>query len=81
MTISTDLAPDAAPGEFLGVWRFVTNAGTTAGSALIGSLAELFSLSMAPLVMGTFGILVAVAVSFFMDETRQTHHLRDEGSL
>jgi MFS family permease len=71
MTISTDLAPDFAPGEFLGVWRFVTNTGTIAGSALVGSIAELFSLSIAPLVMGASGICIAAAMFFFMDEPRQ----------
>lgn len=81
MTISTDLAPDFAPGEFLGIWRFVTNTGTIAGSALVGTIAELFSLSIAPLVIGTCGIFVAVAIFFFMDESRQKHHLPDKGRV
>lgn len=72
MTISTDLAPDFAPGEFLGIWRFVTNSGTTAGAALVGSFAELFSLSVAPVVMGVSGICIAVAIFLFMDESRQS---------
>jgi MFS family permease len=78
MTISSDLAPDFAPGEFLGAWRFVTNSGTIAGSALVGYVAELFSLAIAPLVTGVFGIGIAVAIFFFMDESRQPQHVLDK---
>jgi MFS family permease len=71
MTISSDLAPDFAPGEFLGVWRVVTNAGAIAGSALVGSIAEIFALSVAPVVMGASGIGIAAAMLFFMDDSKQ----------
>ncbi len=71
MTISSDLAPDFAPGEFLGIWRFVTNVGTTSGAALVGLIADMFALSVAPVVMGVSGIGIAAAMLLFMDESKQ----------
>jgi MFS family permease len=56
MTISADLAPRDAAGEFIGIWRFITDIGMFFGPALAGVIAAGFGLSIAPLAMAAIGL-------------------------
>ncbi len=62
MTLSTDYAPDAAAGRFLGIWRTIGDAGTTIGPILIGALGAAVSLALAPLIVAGLGLVGALAL-------------------
>ncbi len=69
LTMSGDLAPKENPGDFIGVWRLITDGGASAGPLSISAIAQTTSLSLAALVavgIGLFGALVAI---FFMRDT------------
>jgi MFS family permease len=55
MTIGTDLAPDGAVSEFIGLWRLFGDVGTTAGPAVIGALAGAGGLGLAITVAALVG--------------------------
>ena len=69
MTLGADLAPREAMGEFLGVWRLIGDSGSLAGPLLVGSVADLLSLTPAILAIGAIGILAASILGFFVPET------------
>jgi MFS family permease len=69
MTLGTDLAPPGARGEFLGVWRFIGDGGTTGAPLIIGSVADLVGLQIAPLVMSGSGLIAVFIFAFFVPET------------
>lgn len=74
MTIGTDLAPLHRRGEFLGVWRLLSDLGSTGAPLLIGGLTKLCTLAAA--TFSAAGIGVAGLILFlFVRETRQPHHV------
>ena len=75
MTLGADLAPREAMGEFLGVWRLIGDTGSLAGPLLVGSVADLLSLTPAILAIGAIGILAASILGFFVPETLQQQPL------
>lgn len=56
MIIGVSLAPDRHAGQFLSMWRFITDAGLSLGPFLVGLVAAAFSLSLAPYVIACIGI-------------------------
>lgn len=68
MTLSTDYAPAENPSEFIGVWRFVVDAGTTGGPFLVGLVATALSLTGAAFVVGALGISGAFVMTFLVRE-------------
>jgi MFS family permease len=68
MTLSTDYAPAENPGEFIGVWRFIVDAGTTGGPFLVGILATALSLTGAAFVVGMLGISGAFVLTVLVPE-------------
>lgn len=69
MTLGADLAPRDAMGEFLGVWRLIGDSGALGGPLLVGSLADLLSLTPAILAIAAIGMLSAGILGFFVPET------------
>ncbi len=69
MTLGADLAPKNAMGEFLGIWRLIGDGGALGGPLLVGSLADLLSLTPAILAIATIGLLAAGVLGFFVPET------------
>lgn len=55
MTLGLDLAPDGRQGEFLGLWRFIGDVGSTTGPLLVGGLAGLLGLSPAAIAVAVIG--------------------------
>lgn len=55
MTIGLDLAPRNRQSEFLGMWRFIGDVGSTAGPLVIGGLAEALGLSASSVVLAAVG--------------------------
>lgn len=75
MTMGTDLAPPVRRGEFLGVWRLISDLGLTGGPLLIGGLTAVATLAAATLTsaaLGAAGLVLLLA----MEEThsRATSH-------
>ena len=66
-----DLAPKDAMGEFLGVWRLIGDGGALGGPLLVGSLADLLSLTPAIFAIAVIGMLAASILGFFVPETLQ----------
>lgn len=68
-TLGADLAPKGAAAEFLGIWRFVGDMGSTGGPVLVGGLADLLGLSAAALGLAFVGWLSAATLATFVRET------------
>lgn len=71
MTLGTDLAPEDSLGEFLGVWRFIGDAGGTAGPLAVGAVAGVMSLGASAVVLALIGALSAGIFAFGVPETLQ----------
>lgn len=71
MTLGADLAPKEAMGEFLGVWRLIGDGGALGGPLLVGSLADLLSLTPAIFAIALIGVMAASILGFFVPETLQ----------
>jgi MFS family permease len=68
MTLSTDFAPKKNIGEFIGVWRFVVDIGTTAGPFIVGAIAGAFTLGISSFVITSFGLAGAAIIHFLVPE-------------
>jgi sugar phosphate permease len=71
MTIGTDLAPDQAIGEFLGLWRLFGDVGAAIGPSVVGAVAAVLTLPAALVVTGSIGMVGAFVMAFIAPETRR----------
>jgi MFS family permease len=69
MIIGSDLAPENAQGQFLGVWRLMGDTGLTSGPLLAGLLVSFASLGAAGLAVAGLGLIGAVLTIFVVPET------------
>lgn len=69
MTMGSDLAPTANRGNFIGVWRLLSDVGVTSGPLIIGGVVQLSGLAVASHLIGVMGIFGAVYVAFSVTET------------
>lgn len=69
MTLGADLAPARSRGEFLGLWRFIGDAGSAAGPVFIGSIAEVLGLVIAPWGVAFMGLAGAAILAGLVPET------------
>ena len=69
MTLGADLAPPQARGEFLGMWRFVGDGGLAASPLIVGSVADLVGLALAPLAVSGMGLAAAFILAVLVPET------------
>ncbi len=69
MTLGTDLAPLARRGEFLGLWRLLTDVGTAAGPMVVSAVVAVAPLSAAALGVGALGALGSFVVYRYVEET------------
>lgn len=72
MTLGTDLAPTDRRSEFLGLWRLLTDFGTTAGPMAIGIVVALAPISVASLTIAGLGAAGSFVIYRFVDETLQS---------
>jgi MFS family permease len=70
LTLGADLAPRADRGEFLGIWRFLSEAGQAAGPVLCSIAIALGGLAAAGVTMGLIGLIGAVWLFARVAETR-----------
>ena len=68
MTLGADFAPPVMRGEFLGIWRFIGDAGNTSSSLIVGALADLLSLQQTIVALSSFSILGVILFAFGMPE-------------
>lgn len=68
MTLGADFSPPGARGEFLGVWRLVSDAGTAVGPALLGLIAGVATLGAASVATGGLGLVGAAIMAFMVKE-------------
>ena len=69
MTLGADLAPAAATGQFLGIWRFIGDMGGVGGPLVVGNFADLFGLDTAAYSLAGVGILASLTLLFLVPET------------
>lgn len=55
MTLGMDLAPPTRQSEFLGLWRFIGDVGSTSGPLVVGGLAQALGLSASAVVLAMVG--------------------------
>ncbi|MGI8856469.1 MAG: MFS transporter [Thermomicrobiales bacterium] len=71
MTLGADLAPPDAVGEFLGVWRFIGDAGSAGGPLVVGIIADALGLATTAFVLAGIGVIAALILSVLVRETLQ----------
>ena len=69
MTLGADFSPDVGRGEFLGVWRLISDVGQGAGPLIISGLTGVAGLAAASLASGGIGLAGAFMLLAFVPET------------
>ena len=69
MALGTDLAPPSARAGFLGIWRLLTDFGTSAGPMAVGAIVTTAPLSVAALSISAIGVLGCIVVYRYVEET------------
>ena len=69
MTLGTDLAPPGRRGEFLGIWRFLTDFGSGAGPLAVSAVVTIAPLYAAALCVGALGAAGGAVIYRFVEET------------
>ncbi|MDR6505140.1 MFS transporter [Arthrobacter oryzae] len=60
MTLGADFSPDRGRGQFLGLWRFISDAGATGGPVLLSGVTAAASLGAGVWATGVLGFAAAV---------------------
>jgi MFS family permease len=68
MTLGSDFSPVVGRGEFLGVWRLVTDFGTAGGPLLVSAVIGVGSLGAAAVATGGIGLVGAAVLAFLVPE-------------
>ncbi|TNF03692.1 MAG: MFS transporter [Gammaproteobacteria bacterium] len=71
MTMGADLAPCINRGNFIGVWRLLSDVGSTSGPMIIGGVLKVASLTMVSHLIGVLGVVGALYVARTVTETHQ----------
>ena len=74
MTLGADFSPDRGRGQFLGLWRFMADAGSTGGPVLLSGVTALASLGAG---ISATGILGFVAAAVFAVVIPRMKHRRN----
>jgi len=69
LIMGTDLAPKNNPGEFLGVWRLISDTGGASGPIVIGGIAQIVTLGVASVATGGVGVVGVLMLIFLVRET------------
>jgi MFS family permease len=69
LTLGADLTPSQRPSEFLAVWRLVGGIGDMGGPVVVGGVADLFGLMLAPFFVAAMGLCGALTFGLFVPET------------
>jgi MFS family permease len=69
--LGADFAPTERRGEFLGVWRFISDVGVAAGPLAVSAIVGLASLGLASALSACLGLVGAVVMGALVPETLQ----------
>jgi MFS family permease len=81
MTLGADFSPSSGRGEFLGVWRLLSDVGQSGGPLIISGLTAVASLGVAAVASGGIGLLGAAMMLVFVPETLRRGRGRLPGPL
>ncbi len=70
-TLGADFSPTTGRGEFLGVWRLLSDLGASAGPAVFGVIAGAASLGVASVATGGIGFIGAFVIYLALPEPLQ----------
>jgi MFS family permease len=74
MTLGADFSPDNGRGQFLGIWRFMADAGSTGGPVLLSVVTAAASLGAG---VGATGIIGFAAAGVFAVTIPRLRHRRN----
>ncbi len=74
MTTGTDLAPEGAVAEFLGIWRLYGDVGSAVGPVIVGSLAAGVALAPAVATVAAAGLVGTAVMVLVAPETLAIAH-------
>ncbi|MEC5179286.1 MFS transporter [Arthrobacter sp. CG_A4] len=74
MTLGADFSPDNGRGQFLGIWRFMADAGATGGPVLLSGVTAVASLGAG---VGATGVLGFAAAAVFAVTIPRLKHRRN----
>jgi MFS family permease len=74
MTLGADFAPETRRGEFLGVWRLMSDIGQAGGPMIISLLTSIGSLAVASYASGGIGVAGTLMMLFLVRETLHPPH-------
>ncbi|AFK63569.1 transporter [Advenella kashmirensis WT001] len=77
MTLGADASPDHGRTEFLGLWRLISDVGSSAGPFLLSGMTALVSLGAGIALTGGFGFISAAIFWHFLPHARGTK-VRDQ---
>jgi len=69
LALAGDLAPKKGRGDFLGLWRFVGDAGGASAPLIMGRVGDIAGLGASAFAAGISGVLAAVLLGFLIPET------------
>ncbi|MBB2891204.1 MFS transporter [Flexivirga oryzae] len=64
MTLGADYSPDVGRAQFLGIWRELTDAGSSVGPAVLSAVTAATALAAGIVTSGAFGLLAAAVMWF-----------------
>lgn len=70
MTLGADFSPEQGRGQFLGLWRFIADAGSTGGPVLLSAVTALTSLGIGVRVTGLLGFAAAAVFAVTIPRLR-----------
>lgn len=70
MTLGADFSPDHGRGHFLGLWRFIADAGSTGGPVLLSAVTAAASLGAGVMATGLLGFAAAAVFAVVLPRLR-----------
>jgi hypothetical protein len=67
--LAADFSPESRPGDFLGIWRFISDVGSAGGPLAVSFIVGVASLALAAMVTAAFGFTGATAMWLRVPET------------
>jgi len=81
MTLGADFSPDVGRGEFLGVWRLISDVGQGGGPVVISVMTAVSGLAAASVVTGGIGLAGAALLLVFVPEPLKRNRARTAARL
>ncbi|MCZ2402313.1 MFS transporter [Paenarthrobacter sp. Z7-10] len=76
MTLGADYSPSPGRAQFLGIWRFLSDIGSSGGPGLLSGITALASLAVGISATGLLGVAAAAVLWYWISRTPTTARLR-----